>query len=130
MSELNAAFIYKHSMTGEVLVMDMERSKHLEQIQKDAPFWQLIHSVNAVETLAFIVGLTARQRNKYIKQLTEKEKNDTSSKIRVDERIDVQDGRACHPVQGPESTDPKAMGGSSQGYPGFDPQGGQVIHLP
>ena len=65
---MNAAFIYKHAMTGEVLVVDMERAKELDAAR---PYWQLIHSVNAVETLAFIVSLTPKQRNKYIKQLTE-----------------------------------------------------------
>jgi hypothetical protein len=65
---MNAAFIYKHAMTGEVLVVDMERAKELDAARGH---WKLIHSVNAVETLAFIVSLTPRQRNKYIKQLTE-----------------------------------------------------------
>ena len=68
MSELNAAFIYKHTVAGEVLVVDMERAKQLDAARGH---WQLIHSVNAVETLAFIVSLTPKQRNKYIKQLTE-----------------------------------------------------------
>ena len=68
MSELNAAFIYKHIMAGEVLIVDMERAKQLDAARGH---WKLIHSVNAVETLAFIVSLTPKQRNKYIKQLTE-----------------------------------------------------------
>jgi hypothetical protein len=72
---MNAAFIYKHAMTGEVLVVDMERAKQLDAARGH---WKLIHSVNAVETLAFIVSLTPKQRNKYIKQLTEKVKNDAS----------------------------------------------------
>ena len=75
MSELNAAFIYKHTITGEVLIVDMERAKQLDAARGH---WKLIHSVNAVETLAFIVSLTPKQRNKYIKQLTEKVKNDAS----------------------------------------------------
>ena len=68
MSELNVAFIYRHTMTNEVLVVDMERAKELDAAR---PHWKLLHSVNAVETLAFIVSLTPKQRNKYIKQLTE-----------------------------------------------------------
>ncbi len=68
MSELNAAFIYKHTMAGEVLIVDMQRAKQLDAARGH---WKLIHSVNAVETLAFIVSLTPKQRNKYIKQLTE-----------------------------------------------------------
>lgn len=75
MSELNAAFIYKHTMTGEIVVADIKRAKELEPARGH---WKLIHSVNAVETLAFIVSLTPKQRNKYIKQLTEKAKNDAS----------------------------------------------------
>jgi hypothetical protein len=67
-SELNAAFIYKHTMAGEVLIVDMQRAKQLDAARGH---WKLIHSVNAVETLAFIVSLTPKQRNKYIKQLTE-----------------------------------------------------------
>jgi hypothetical protein len=67
-SELNAAFIYKHTMAGEVLIVDMQRAKQLDAARGH---WQLIHSVNAVETLAFIVSLTPKQRNKYIKQLTD-----------------------------------------------------------
>ncbi|MCE2835658.1 MAG: hypothetical protein LW834_01460 [Cyanobium sp. 49614_E6] len=55
-------------MAGEVLIVDMERAKQLDAARGH---WQLIHSVNAVETLAFIVSLTPKQRNKYIKQLTE-----------------------------------------------------------
>jgi hypothetical protein len=66
--KMNAAFIYKHTMSGEVLIVDMERAKQLDAARGH---WKLIHSVNAVETLAFIVSLTPKQRNKYIKQLTE-----------------------------------------------------------
>ena len=55
-------------MAGEVLIVDMDRAKQLDAARGH---WKLIHSVNAVETLAFIVWLTPKQRNKYIKQLTE-----------------------------------------------------------
>ena len=65
---MNVAFIYRHAMAGEVLIVDMERAKQLDAARGH---WKLIHSVNAVETLAFIVSLTPKQRNKYIKQLTE-----------------------------------------------------------
>jgi hypothetical protein len=66
--KMNPAFIYRHTMTSEVLVVDIERAKELDAAR---PYWQLIHSVNAVETLSYIIGLTPRHRNKYIKQLTE-----------------------------------------------------------
>lgn len=66
---MNPAFIYKHRMTGEVVVVDMQGAKDLEAAR---PYWQLIHSINAVEVLHYIIGLTPRQRNRYIKRLTEK----------------------------------------------------------
>ncbi len=66
---MNPAFIYKHTMTSEVLVVDIERAKELDAAR---PYWKLLHSINAVEVLHFIIGLTPRQRNRYIKSLTEK----------------------------------------------------------
>jgi hypothetical protein len=66
---MNPAFIYRHTMTGEVLVVDIERAKELDAAR---PYWKLIHSINAVEVLHFIIGLTPRRRNRYIKSLTEK----------------------------------------------------------
>ncbi len=66
---MNPAFIYKHTMTSEVLVVDIERAKELDAAR---PYWKLLHSINAVEVLHYIIGLTPRQRNKYIKSLTKK----------------------------------------------------------
>jgi hypothetical protein len=66
---MNPAFIYKHTMTSEVIVVDIERAKELESAR---PYWQLLHSINSVEVLNYIVKLTARQRNRYIKRLREK----------------------------------------------------------
>jgi hypothetical protein len=66
---LSVAFIYRHTMTSEVLVVDIERAKELEAAR---PYWRLLHSINAVEVLHFIIGLTPRKRNRYIKSLTEK----------------------------------------------------------
>jgi hypothetical protein len=66
---MNPAFIYRHTMTSEVLVVDIERAKELEAAR---PYWKLLHSINAVEVLHFIIGLTPRKRNRYIKSLTEK----------------------------------------------------------
>ena len=66
---MNPAFIYRHTMTSEVVVVDIERAKELDAAR---PYWELLQSINAVETLHFIIGLTPRQRNKYIKELTEK----------------------------------------------------------
>ena len=66
---MNPAFIYRHTMTSEVLVVDIERAKELDAAR---PYWKLLHSINAVEALHFIIGLTPRQRNRYIKSFTKK----------------------------------------------------------
>jgi hypothetical protein len=66
---MNPAFIYRHTMTSEVLVVDIERAKELDAAR---PYWKLLHSINAVEVLHFIIRLTPRKRNRYIKSLTEK----------------------------------------------------------
>ena len=66
---MNPAFIYRHTMTSEVLVVDMQGAKDLEAAR---PYWKLLHSINAVEVLHFIIRLTPRKRNRYIKSLTEK----------------------------------------------------------
>jgi hypothetical protein len=66
---MNPAFIYRHTMTSEVLVVDMQGAKDLEAAR---PYWKLLRSINAVEVLNYIIGLTPRQRNRYIKSLTEK----------------------------------------------------------
>ena len=65
---MKPAFMYKHTMTSEVLVVDIERAKELDAAR---PYWRLIHSINAVEVLNYIIKLTPRQRNRYIKSLTE-----------------------------------------------------------
>jgi hypothetical protein len=67
--DLSVAFIYRHTMTSEVLVVDIYRARELDAAR---PYWELLHSINAVETLHFIIGLTPRKRNRYIKSLTEK----------------------------------------------------------
>jgi len=66
---MNPAFIYRHTMTGEIVVADIKRAKELEPAR---PHWKLLHSINSVEVLNYIIGLTPRQRNRYIKSLTEK----------------------------------------------------------
>jgi hypothetical protein len=66
---MNPAFIYRHTMTSEVLVVDIERAKELDAAR---PYWKLLHSINSVEVLNYIIKLTPRKRNRYIKSLTEK----------------------------------------------------------
>jgi hypothetical protein len=66
---MNPAFIYRHTMTSEVVVVDMERARELEAAR---PYWRLIHSINAVEVLNYIIDAKPAERNRYIKSLTEK----------------------------------------------------------
>jgi hypothetical protein len=56
-------------MTSEVLVVDIERAKELESAR---PYWQLLHSINAVEVLNYIIDAKPDERKRYIKSLTEK----------------------------------------------------------
>jgi hypothetical protein len=66
---MNPAFIYRHRMTDEVVVVDIQGAKDLEAAR---PYWKLLHSINSVEVLNYIIKLTPRKRNRYIKSLTEK----------------------------------------------------------
>jgi len=66
---MNPAFIYRHRMTGDAVVVDIEKAKELDAAR---PYWKLLHSINSVEVLNYIIGLTPRKRNRYIKSLTEK----------------------------------------------------------
>ena len=66
---MNPAFIYQHTMTSEVLVVDIERAKELESAR---PYWQLLHSINAVEVLNYIIDAKPDERKRYITSLTEK----------------------------------------------------------
>ena len=65
---MNPAFIYRHRMTGDAVVVDIEKAKELDAAR---PYWKLLHSINSVEVLNYIIGLTPRKRNRYIKSLTE-----------------------------------------------------------
>jgi len=67
--KMNPAFIYQHTMTSEVLVVDIERAKELESAR---PYWQLLHSINAVEVLNYIIDAKPDERKRYITSLTEK----------------------------------------------------------
>jgi hypothetical protein len=66
---MNPAFIYRHTMTSEVLVVDIERAKELDAAR---PYWKLLHSINSVEVLNYIIDAKPAERKRYIKSLTEK----------------------------------------------------------
>ena len=66
---MNVAFVYKHTMTSEVLVVDMERARELYAAR---PYWQHVSTVNPISILQLIVKAKGRARTKIIKELSEK----------------------------------------------------------
>lgn len=66
---MNVAFIYKHTMTSEVLVVDLERARELDAAR---PYWQHVSTVNPISILQLIVQSKGRERTKIIKELSEK----------------------------------------------------------
>ena len=69
LKDLSVAFVYKHKMTSEVLVVDLERAKELDRAR---PYWQHVSTVNPICILQLIVKANGRARTKIIKELSEK----------------------------------------------------------
>ena len=67
--KMNPAFVYRHTMTREVLVVDIERAKELDAAR---PYWQHVSTVNPITILQLIVKEKGRARTKIIKELSEK----------------------------------------------------------
>lgn len=68
-SNLSVAFVYKHRMTSEVLVVDIDRARELDAAR---PYWQHVSTVNPIIILQLIVKAKGRARTKIIKELSEK----------------------------------------------------------
>ena len=66
---MNVAFVYKHTITSEVLVVDIDRAKELDRAR---PYWQHVSTVNPICILQLIVKAKGRERTKIIKELSEK----------------------------------------------------------
>lgn len=66
---MNVAFVYKHKMTGEVLVVDIDRSRELYAAR---PYWEHVSTINPICILQLIVKAKGRARTKIIKELSEK----------------------------------------------------------
>ncbi len=66
---MNVAFVYKHKMTSEVLVVDLERARELDAAR---PYWQHVSTVDPIIILQLIVQSKGRARTKIIKELSEK----------------------------------------------------------
>ncbi|MFN9900472.1 MAG: hypothetical protein ACK55Z_17125 [bacterium] len=69
LKDLSVAFVYKHKMTSEVLVVDIERARELDAAR---PYWQHVSTVNPISILQLIVRAKGRARTKIIKELSEK----------------------------------------------------------
>jgi len=67
-SDLSVAFVYKHKMTSEVLVVDIDRARELDAAR---PYWQHVSTVNPICILQLIVKANGRARTKIIKELSE-----------------------------------------------------------
>ncbi len=62
-------FVYKHKMTSEVLVVDIDRARELDAAR---PYWQHVSTVDPICVLQLIVKAKGRARTKIIKELSEK----------------------------------------------------------
>ena len=66
---MNVAFVYKHKMTSEVLVVDIDRARELDAAR---PYWEHVSTVDPIIILQLIVNTSGRRRNQIIKELSEK----------------------------------------------------------
>ena len=66
---MNVAFVYRHKMTSEVLVVDIDRARELDAAR---PYWQHVSTVDPIIILQLIVKANGRERSKIIKELSEK----------------------------------------------------------
>ena len=65
---MNVAFIYRHRMTSEVLVVDIDRARELDAAR---PYWQHVSTVNPICILQLIIKAKGLARTKIIKELSE-----------------------------------------------------------
>jgi hypothetical protein len=66
---MNPAFIYRHRMTSEVIVVDIDRARELDAAR---PYWKHVSTVDPIIILQLIVNAKGRARTKIIKELSEK----------------------------------------------------------
>lgn len=66
---MDVAFVYRHKMTNEVLVVDIDRARELDAAM---PYWKHVSTVNPIIILQLIVKAKGRARTKIIKELSEK----------------------------------------------------------
>lgn len=64
-----AAFVFKHKKTGQVVVVSDSRWHELYDNKDD---WEHTASLNACGAIQYILSVGPKERNRYIRSLTEK----------------------------------------------------------
>jgi len=64
-----AAFVFKHRKTGQVIVAPNERWHEYYDKKED---WEHTASVNACMAIEDLINVNPKERNRYIRSLTEK----------------------------------------------------------
>jgi hypothetical protein len=64
----SVAFVYKHRMTSEVLVVDIDRARELDASR---PYWKHVSTVDPIVILQLIVKSNGQKRAKIIRELSE-----------------------------------------------------------
>jgi hypothetical protein len=65
---LSVAFVYKHTTTGEVVVVDIDRARELDAAR---PYWKHVSTVDPIVILQLIVKSNGQKRAKIIRELSE-----------------------------------------------------------
>ncbi len=63
------AFVFKHRKTGQVIVAPSERWHEYYDKKED---WEHTASVNACMAIEYLINVKPKERNRYIRSLTEK----------------------------------------------------------
>ena len=64
-----AAFVFKHKRTGQVVVVSNERWHEYYDNKEN---WDHTASINACLAIQYILSVKTKERNRYIRSLTEK----------------------------------------------------------
>ena len=64
-----AAFVFKHRKTGQVIVAPSERWHEYYDNKDD---WEHTASINACMAIEYLINVRPKERNRYIRTLTEK----------------------------------------------------------
>ena len=65
---MSVAFVYKHTTTGEVVVLDIDRARELDAAR---PYWKHVSTVDPIVILQLIVKSNGQKRAKIIRELSE-----------------------------------------------------------